>query len=54
VVLLCQRGVHGVEFLDVVGAVAWGEGDAGEGCGDVAGLELGEDAGEVRLGLVEG
>ena len=54
VVLLGERGVHGVEFFDVVGAVAGGEGDAGEDDFGTAGLELREHAGEVGLGLVDG
>ena len=54
VVLLREGGVHGVEFFDVVGAVAGGEGDAGEDDFGAAGLELREDAGEVGLGLLDG
>ena len=54
VVLLRERGVHGVEFFDVVGTVARGKGDAGEDYLRAAGLELIDDAGEVGLGLFEG
>ena len=54
VVLLREGGVHGVEFFDVVGAIAGGKGDAGENDFGAAGLELREDAGEVGLGLVDG
>ena len=49
-----ERGVHGVELFDVVGAVVRGEGDAGEGDLGAAGLELVDDAVEVDLGLFEG
>ena len=49
-----ERGVDGVEARDVGGAVVGGEGDAGEGDGDVGGLELLDDGGEVGLGLFEG
>ena len=49
-----ERGVHGVEFFDVVGAVVGGESDAGEDDGGAAGLELVDDAVEVGLGLFEG
>ena len=52
--LLREGGVHGVEFFDVVGAVAGGEGDAGEDYLGTALLELIEDVGEVRLGLFDG
>ena len=38
VVLPRESGIHGVEFFDVVGAVAGGEGDAGEDDLDAAGL----------------
>ena len=38
VVLLREGGVHGVEFFDVVGAVAGREGDAGEDDFGAAGL----------------
>ncbi len=54
VVLLGEGGIHGVEFFDVVGAVAWGEGDAGEDYFGAALLELIDDAGEIGLGLVDG
>ena len=54
VVLLREGGVHGVEFFDVVGAVAGGEGDAGEDYLGAGFLELVDDAGEVSLGLFEG
>ena len=54
VIFFCERGVHGVEFFDVVGAVVGGEGDAGENDFGAAGLELRDDGGEVGLGLFEG
>ena len=54
VVLLREGGVHGVEFLDVVGAVVGGERDAGENDFGAVRLELRDDAGEVGLGLLEG
>ena len=44
VIFFRERGVHGVEFFDVVGAVIGGEGDAGEGDLGAAGLELVDDA----------
>ncbi len=54
VVLLRECGVHGVEFFDVVGTVAGGEGNAGEDYFGAAGLELIEDARKIGLGLVDG
>ena len=54
VIFFRERGVHGVEFFDVVGAVVGGEGDAGENDFGAAGLELRDDGGEVGLGLFEG
>jgi len=53
-VLLRECGIHGVEFFDVVGAVAGGEGDAGEDYFGAAGLELREHVGKVGLGLFDG
>ncbi len=54
VVLLCERGVHGVESFDVVGAVVGWQRDAGENDLGAACLELRDDAGEVGLGLFDG
>ena len=52
--LLRECGIHGVEFFDVVGAVAGGKGDAGEDYLGAALLQLVEDGGEVGLGLFDG
>ncbi len=54
VIFFCERGVHGVEFFDVVGTVVGGEGDAGEGYLGSALLELLDHGGEVGLGLLQG
>ena len=53
VVLLCQDRVGGGELLDVVGAVVWGEGDAGEDDAGAAGFEGGDDVIEVGAGVFD-
>ncbi len=49
-----QRRVHGIEAADVVWAVVGGKGDAGQRDAGATVLELGDDAGEVRLSLLDG